>query len=441
MDGASSTIPSVASLSVIDALSGPAGFVSDRDTLLRSLMDQRRALAESIVLTPVDSLPFSLADREHTAFLHGLYLTDKDRDRETRKSALILFGGREQAVRDLAYVHRLLADAFGAAEGSLRLLSGLHAHMATFMSISTIGQKVMLLSEEAGGHFNSHAILHRLGLRTIDLPIDHRRLCIDQSATLRLVSSEQPDFIFIDRSEGLRYEDFSFLGSLEGPTKIFDASHYVPQILTSRYPNPLAWGFDLMLFSLHKSFPGPQKAGIVSRQNGDLWAELVAGLSTLVSSSHAEDSYLVGLTLLREEWLDTYVERLLTTALELEEQLLRRRLDVVSRAKQGCSEWPGTHHVWIRAPDRDAAFMQYECLSRTHVHTNYRKLPYGLGYGLRLGTTFSAVAGLGLVHIEELADIIEAAVRHGDDQALRDRVRELAESARADAIVPPEYWT
>jgi glycine hydroxymethyltransferase len=422
-------------------MSGPVALASGRDALLQSLADQRRLLGESIVLTPVDSLPFSLADREHTSFLHGLYLTDKERDQEARKAAPILFGGREQAVRDLTYIHRLLADAFGAAEGSLRLLSGLHAHAATFMSISASGQKVLLLSEEAGGHFSTHAILRRLGLRTVDLPIDRKRLCIDRGETLKLVRDEQPDFIFIDRSEGLRYEDFSFIGSIEGPEKVFDASHYVPQILTGHYPNPLSWGFDLMLFSLHKSFPGPQKAGIVSRQNNDLWADIISGLSTLVSSSHAEDSYLVGLTLLREEWLEIYVERLLETALELETQLLRRGLNVVPRVEQGSSDWPGTHHIWIRASDRDTAFMQHERLSRAHLHTNYRKLPYGIGYGLRLGTTFSAVAGLGLAHIEELADIIEIAVSYGDDEILRHRVRELAESARDDAIVSIDYWT
>ncbi len=426
---------------MIDAPSGLLDGATARDALLRSLTHQRHALADSIVLTPVDSLPFSLADQEHTAFLHGLYLSDKDRNREESKDSVILFGDREHAVRDLAYIHRLLAHSFGAAEGSLRLLSGLHAHTATFMSLSKFGQSVMLLPVEAGGHFNTHAILRRLGLRTIDLPIDHRHLCIDQSATLGLVRSEKPDFIFIDRSEGLRYEDFSFVGQLDGPTKIFDASHYVPQILTGRYVNPLAWGFDLMLFSLHKSFPGPQKAGIVSRENNDLWADLLSGLSTLVSSSHAEDSYLVGLSLLRKAWLETYVQRLLETAQALETQLLSRQLDVVSRAEQGGSEWPGTHHVWIRAPDRDTAFTQFERLSRAHLHTNYRKLPYGIGYGLRLGTTFSSVAGLSLIHIEELADIIAAAIEHGASQSLRDRVRELAESARDSAIVPPQYWT
>jgi glycine hydroxymethyltransferase len=417
-----------------------AGCVGDREAILRSLAQQRQALSESIVLTPVDSLPFSLVDREHTGFLHGLYLTDKDRNTNERKSAPILFGGREQAIRDLAHIHQLLADAFGAAAGSLRLLSGLHAHMATFMSISSPEQKVMVLSEQAGGHFNAHAILHRLGLSTVDLPVDSRRLCVDQAATLRLVRDERPDFIFIDRSEGLRYEDFSFVGTLEGPRKIFDASQYVPQILTGRYPNPLEWGFDLMLFSLHKSFPGPQKAGIVSRQDDGLWADLIAGLSKFVSSAHVEDSYLVGLTLLREEWLETYVEQLLETALELETQLLRRRLDVVSRLDQGRPEWPGTHHVWVRAPDRDTAFRQYERLSRANIHTNYRMLPYDLGYGLRLGTTFATVAGLDSAHVDELADVIETVIRYGDDQVARDRVRALAQTTRENSMVPPEYW-
>jgi len=438
---ASTTIDGVSGLSTIDVRPSPPGFAGGREALLRSLSHQRRALAESIVLTPVDSLPFTLADREHTSFLHGLYLTDKDRSREASKDALILFGGREQAVHDLAYIHRLMADAFGAAEGSLRLLSGLHAHAATFMSVSTAGQKVMLLSEEAGGHFSTHTILHRLGLQTINMPVDRERMCVDRPATLRLARGERPDFIFVDRSEGLRYEDFAFIGEIEGPKKIFDASHYVPQTLTGRYANPLAWGFDLMLFSLHKSFPGPQKAGIVSRQTDGLWHKLVDGLSTLVSSSHAEDSYLLGLALLRDEWIETYADRLLGTALELETQLLRHGLDVVSRASQGSAEWPGTHHVWLRAPNRDVALAWYEQLSRSNVHTNYRKLPYGLGYGLRLGTSFSAAAGLSFGHVEELADIVETAVRNGDDQMLRDRVRELAESARAGALVPPECWT
>lgn len=424
------------SLSPIETWSGFLDQEGGREALLKSLALQRRSLANSIVLTPVDSLPPCLDDRDHTAFLHGLYLTDKDRDQEALKSAPILFGGREQATKDLSRIHDLIADELGAAAGSLRVLSGLHAHMVTFMSISKAGQSVMLLPVQAGGHFNTHGILQRLGLRTVDLPIDHNSLCIDRPATLRLIRSEQPDFVFIDRSEGLRYEDFEFIGQLKGPRTIFDASHYLPQILTGRYANPLTWGFDLMLFSLHKSFPGPQKAGVVSREDDGLWSDLLNGLSTFVSSSHAEDSYLLALTLLRREWLEIYTHRLLSTATELETQLLRRGLSLVPRQAQGFDDWPATHHIWLRTENRDTAYAHYERLSRVNLHTNYRDLPYGLGYGLRLGTTYSTVAGISLDHIEELADLIQTALDGGNENTLRSRVSELAEAARSTALAP-----
>jgi glycine hydroxymethyltransferase len=413
----------------------------DRGALIRSLEQQKRLLARSIVLTPVDTLPFMLADRKHTGFLHGLYISDKDRDREASMNAVVQFGGRQQAARDLAGINQLLAHALGAAEGSFRLLSGLHAHTSTFMSISTIGQTVMLLSDEAGGHFCSHAILQRLGLRTLDLPVDTRRMCIDQAATMELIEQARPDFVFIDRSEGLRYEDFAFVGKFDGPTTIFDASQYLTPILTGRYANPLAWGFDLMLFSLHKSLPGPQKAGVVSRCPGELWSRLVAGLSTLVSSSHAENTYLAGLTLLREDWLERYVVRLLATAAELESALARRGVPVVAAASQGDPAWPATHHLWVRCADRDEAFAWYEQLADANIHTNYRKLPYGLGYGLRLGTSFSAAAGIGLGHVAALAELVATAIDSGASDALRASVAELAHAAGDDAILPTAQWT
>jgi glycine hydroxymethyltransferase len=274
-----------------------------REDLLRSLDEQRRRFAESLVLTPADSLPFGLADREHTAFLHGLYLTDKLRDEAAQRAAVIQFGGREQAARDLDAIHALLAERLDAAAGSMRLLAGLQAQAATFMSIAGIGDSVLLLGEEGGGHLATPRILERLGMRVLDVPLDYERLCVDEEATRAIIANEQPDFVLVDRREGLRYEDFSWLGEIEGPVKVFDASHYVAQILAGEYANPLRWGFDLMLFTLHKSFPGPQKAGIVARERGELWDRVLSGLSLLVSSSHAESTYLAGLTLLREDWL------------------------------------------------------------------------------------------------------------------------------------------
>lgn len=232
-----------------------------RNDLLQSLEEQRAALAASIVLTPVDSLPLALADRQHTGFLHGLYLTEKLRDEAAKKDAVIQFGGRDRAVRDLSAIQDLLASRLGAAAGSLRLLAGLQAQTATFMGVASIGDSVMLLSETGGGHFCTAPILSRLGLRTIDLPLDTERLCVDRAATLALAKQQRPDFVLVDRSEGLRYEDFRWLGDIEGSVKIFDASQYVTQILSGEFENPLEWGFGLDAVQHAQELPGPSEGG------------------------------------------------------------------------------------------------------------------------------------------------------------------------------------
>jgi len=113
---------------------------------------------------------------------------------------------------------------------------------------------------------------------------------------------------------------------------------------------------------------------------------------------------------------------------------------VFQRSRQGDADWPGTHHLWITADGKDEAFTYYERLAAANVHVNYRELPYGLGYGLRLGTSFSSVAGVGTQHVDELAAIVESAMSGGSGEALRRRVRELAQDAASEAIVPTNLW-
>lgn len=408
----------------------------ERQQLLTSLRRQRRLLEASIVLTPVDSLPLAIGDRADTAFLHGLYLSDKMRSPEQQRRAVIQFAGRHQAACDLDRIHSELATQLGAGAASMRLLSGLHAHAAVFMSISAPGERVMVLPEDGGGHVSTPAILRRLGLDVVYMPLDRDRLCVDRQATLELAAATEPDFVFVDRSEGLRFEDFSFLSSIDSAVRIFDASQYLPQILAGRYDNPLRWRFDLMLFSLHKSFPGPQKAGVVSAEDGELWRQLVSGLSTYVSSSHAENTYIAGLTLARRTQIRQLAHRICTVADALRVALDDLGVDAVGVDAQGDPDWPTTQHVWIRCRDADEAFRRYRELARVRIQTNYRLLPYGIGYGLRLGTTHAAAAGLLRAHVPELAEIMAAVITDGASPACRQAVRGLARRARASAIEP-----
>src|SRR5437762_12361971 len=97
---------------------------SFKESLTRSLERQRRLLHASIILTPTDSIPLFYGEQASTSFLHGLYVSDKVRSETERQQSIIQFAGRDRGTWDLTRIHKKLADSLGAAEGSLRLLSG-----------------------------------------------------------------------------------------------------------------------------------------------------------------------------------------------------------------------------------------------------------------------------------------------------------------------------
>jgi len=131
--------------------------------------------------------------------------------------------------------------------------------------------------------------------------------------------------------------------------------------------------------------------------------------------------------LAKDEDLDTYTSRLIENALVLEEELLKLRVPVFSRAFQGDVSWPSTHHLWLPMKSQASAFDLYRSLARARIHTNYRLLPYQLGWGLRMGTTAATVSGLLKDSAKELADIIATIFHRGYSLHARHRVRALSE--------------
>jgi glycine hydroxymethyltransferase len=383
----------------------------------------------SLVLNPVENFPFP-ADLEVTAGpLHGLYNSDKTRTREQRLETPLQFAGREALERDSRLVYKAWAEALGAADTTLRMLSGLHAHMVLFMAMARSRQTILLLPIRAGGHLSGQAIVERLGLRVIEMAVDDAAMSVDMPATLDICERERPDYIFVDRSEGLVFEDFHALAQVEGPTKIFDASQYLTNIVCGDHPNPLEWGYDLMVASVHKNFPGPQKALLATRQNDERWQSLLKGVSTFVSNMHIASTYAAGLTLSRRDWLKEYSTRMLKVAIELEDALGERGVPVVKRRR----DLPPTHHVWIDEGDRNRAFNTYERLEQCLFMTNFRTLPYARGSGIRIGVNSAVRLGLEENDVPRLADLIASIRAESPTPSLQKEAREFSEMIWARA--------
>jgi glycine hydroxymethyltransferase len=398
--------------------------------LRMSLQRQEAQLKKSLILNPVENIPFADDLAVASGLLHGLYNSDKTRTREERLDTDIQFAGRSAIEEDSRTIYAAWAAALGAADATLRILSGLHAHVTLFMAMARPGQKVLLLPVEGGGHLSGKAILERLGLEVEDLPIDAESMRVDIPAALERCDENAPDFLFIDRSEGLVFEDLSPLARVAGSRTVFDLSQYLTNVICGDHPNPFDWGFDLMVASVHKNFPGPQKALLATRENDEEWRHILSGVSTYVSNMHVASTYAAALTLSRDSWLQEYSQRMLRVAVALEDELAERGVPVVRRPR----DLPPTHHVWIREADRERAFATYERLEQCLIFTNFRTLPYGLGPGVRLGANSAARLGLDVEDVPRLAELIADIRRDGPTPALRQGAEEFSRAIWSRAI-------
>lgn len=360
---------------------------------------------EQLILNPVENLPYLITTQMFPE-TKGLYVSDKTKDDECVKKSKIGFAGREIYNREIHNIYDAWKKILGIDYLSMRLLSGLHAHIIIFMAIGNIGDTVLLLPELAGGHYATKSILERLGYNVIEMAVDYNNYCVDIPATVQIIKQEHPDFIFVDRSEGINYEDFStLLASVDDSIcSIFDASQYLTNILFGNLTSPFDMGFDIVLSTLHKNFPGPQKALVCSKEDSIYWKRVLQGMSDYVSSLHVENILYAGEILKHDGVLKQYSQVMLENSLSLEHELSYLNVPIIPKKEDALP----THHIWIDINNQDKAYEFYKKLENCNILVNYRNLPYNLGYGIRMGTAAATLQGLTPQNCKELANIIAA---------------------------------
>lgn len=358
---------------------------------------------KQLVLNPVENFPYLISKDLHDN-VTGLYVSDKIKTDEIVKNSIIGFSGREHENNDVHKIYSEWKETLNVKNFSMRLLSGLHAHTVLFMGLGNIGDTVMILPVEAGGHFSTKKILERLGYRVIEAVPDCKNLKIDFEKTLYLINKEKPSLIFIDRSEGIYYENFTELikNINYDCGTMFDASQYLTNILMGDFLSPFDMGFDLMMSTLHKNFPGPQQAMVCSKYDNVYWDKALYAVGNYVSNIHVKNIYLAGSIIANKDILSKYSKQMLQNSIQLEKELYNFGLPVILKDEGKAP----THHIWINFNDKNKSFEFYKKMEKCGLLVNYRTLPYSLGQGIRMGTSASTLQGLNTKNVSDLALLI-----------------------------------
>ena len=387
-----------------------------------TLSNECQKFKKQLILNPVENVFDNKYYDTNLHFIHGIYNSDKIRSVDDMLNTKIQFANREFVAVDINKIYRAWCDLLNSEAISMRFFSGLHAHTTVFMAITDIGDDVVILPEKAGGHMATKAILTRLGLNTHELIIDYEQMRIDIEKSCDLIMQVNPKVIFIDRSEGTIYEDFSWLKQFTDVYKIFDASQYLTNIISGDYISPFEQGFDAILSTTHKNFPGPQRALYCTKKIDSMWEKLYSKIGTYVSNMHPYSVYILGYMLEDLAYFENISKNMIDNATYLSNELKNVGFNVITQKPINESE-KNTHHVWIRCADQKTAFRAYKCWEKYGFLTNYRLLPYNIGYGIRIGLSAATVCGLRMADISSLAHLLyECQQKPEGDNILQEKI-------------------
>jgi len=328
-------------------------------------------------------------------------------------------GSQDVAELETHYAARLLRELTHAQYVNLRPLSGLSG-MAMVLSAlgGPHGSTVLTVSPEQGGHYATSSLARRLGLNScfITGPDAHT---IDYEGIARTIRQHRPGLIYIDQSNCLFPIDVETLvaAAQSASSDIIihvDVSHWMGLVLGGVLPNPLAVGADSFGGSMHKSFPGPQKAIVVTNRK-DLWDRIYQAQYEMISSHHFAASISLGIAL--EEFKECGGQRYAAGIVQNTKALGRHLYEMGLGVEAPDRDFSCGHQLWIRTSGCDVdAYLAGDRLYKAGIRVNaFPELPGIPERVIRIGVNEATFHGLQLDDMRELAEIFVAAVLDRED--------------------------
>lgn len=165
---------------------------------------------------------------------------------------------------------KLMKNLFGCNWIDIRLVSGTHANLVTFMGLSkaTKNQRMVVAPISWGAHI-SHDYTGLagkvIGLETVNHEYNLNDMNIDIDKSAVIIKAARPGIVTFGGSLFLfppPLKELKDVAREVGAYIVYDAAHVLGLIAGGQFQDPLREGADFVTASTHKTFPGPQ-GGVV----------------------------------------------------------------------------------------------------------------------------------------------------------------------------------
>ena len=326
---------------------------------------------------------------------------------------------------------RYAEELFNAEHVNVKPISGVIANIAAIFAITSPRERMLALSVPNGGHI-SHSKYSIPAMRNVELvtfPFDAKEMNIDTAKMLKDIKQKKPSLILLGASLFLFPHPVAEAREAAddvGAKIVYDASHVLGLIAGKQFQDPLREGADVIASSTHKTFPGPQGAIILCKEEIKEKIDQAVFPGT-VSNHHLH--HVAGLAVTLAEMLqfgEAYAAQTVKTAKSLAQSLYEKGFDVLCEHK-GFTE---SHQIAIDMLKYGGGAAVAQNLERANIIINKNLLPTDKDpdnpTGIRLGVQELTRLGMGEPEMKELASLIEQVViAQADETKVREAVIEL----------------
>jgi len=334
-------------------------------------------------------------------------------------------------------IERLALDLtkriFEAQHANVQPISGVTANIAAFFALTNVGDTIMSISVPCGGHI-SHDTVSAAGLRGLNVthyPFDNEAVNIDVDETAKIAKEVRPKLFVLGSSLILFRQPVKEIREIAdeiGAYVMYDASHVLGLIAGKAFQNPIREGADVMTGSTHKTFFGPQRAIIVSKE--ELAERIDRAVFPGVVSNHHLNT-LAGYVVAAMEMIEfgqDYAKQVVRNAKKLAEELYNLGYKVLGE-KYGFTE---THQVAVDVSYYGGGEKVAKKLEKVGIILNKNLLPWdpiersANPSGIRIGVQEVTRLGMGEDEMGRLAELIDMTIKERQNfDAIRNEVKEF----------------
>ena len=295
-------------------------------------------------------------------------------------------------------------------------VSGVVANLASLMALAENGDTIMSLSLSNGAHISQTNISAAgiLGLKSVFLPFDVDEMNIDVKKSQELIAKTKPKLIIVAGSMYLFPHPVAELHEAcakVGAKMMYDGAHVAGLIAGKAFPNPLKQGCDVVTFSSHKTFPGPQGGMILYNNSLDKETKKRlkgATFPKLMSSHHLH--HVIGKAIAAAEMLEfgeDYAKQTVKNAKTLAAALYSEGIEVLGK-KNGFTR---SHQVLIDLRPQGGGKQVVEAMEKANLIASKQMLPWDTEpespSGIRMGTQELTRLGMKEKEMDKVAEFIK----------------------------------